>query len=177
MIINKILYFHSLFSFFYYIESNSYYFYCKSNSRKINNSYKYIFVIHENQIIKKINLFSYKDSNNLYLYFKNTYTESKHNLFFKNSFYNNKGKIKIVGRGWKIVKYSYQLLIKLGYSHSIFSVLSPLIKYKLKKKKKKYYVFYSVFNNHINTLIAKFNFMRRPNIYTYKGIFNRKVIL
>lgn len=175
--INKVIYLHSIYSYFYYLESNLFYFYSQSNSRKIKTSFKYIFIIQENQILKKLNLFSYKYINHPYLYFKNSINESKQNTFFKDSFYENKGKIKIVGRGWKITKYSYQLLIKLGYSHSLFLVLSPLLKYKLKKKKKKYYIFYGVFNNHINTLIAQFNFMRRPDTYTHKGIFNRKIVL
>lgn len=172
---NSILYLYSLYSYLIYSESNKYYFKNKSNGRKIKNSLKYIIFINNNEIMKKLNTFSYKYVNHYFLYFYNTLINSKNTKFFNNSFYNNKGKIKIVGRGWKIIKYFNILLIKLGYSHSIFRILNPFIKYRIKKKK--YYVFYGVFNNQINTLISKFNFMRKPDVYTYKGIFNRKIIL
>ena len=91
--------------------------------------------------------------------------------------YENKSKIKIIGRGWKIVKYPYELIVKLGYSHSIFLTLDPFIKLLLKKKNDKFYIFYGVRYEKLNTVMAKFNFMRVPNIYTRKGIFHRKIIL
>jgi len=177
MILSNTIYFQLIYSYLYYIEGCTFYFCSRSNSRKIRRSFKYLFIIRNNEMLKKINLFSNKYLSHNYLYFKNSLMINSQVNFFKDSFYDNKGKLKVVGRGWKIIKYAYQLLIKLGYSHPIFNVINPLIKYRLKKKKKKYYIFYGVFNNHINTLISKFSFMRRPDVYTSKGIFNRRVIL
>ena len=97
---------------------------------------------------------------------------------FKGTFYGYKSKIKIVGRGWKIIKTNYNtLLIKLGFSHPLFLVLNTFIKYKIKKKKKKYYVFYGTQFDNIHTLTSIFNLMRIPDTYTRKGIFNRRYIL
>jgi len=135
--INKVNYIHYIYSFFLYYECNYFYFYNKSNGRKIKYSFKYLFILDNSILIKKLNILSYKYKTHFFLYSNNMMFDYKLNLFFKESFYDSRSKIKIVGRGWKIIKYSYELLVKLGYSHSLFFVLSPLIRYKLKKKKKK----------------------------------------
>ena len=177
--INNILYLQLIYSYFFYSESNKYYMLSQTSSRKIKDSFKFVIIINENEIIKKISLFSFKNNEykHSYLNFHNSILENKKRTFFKSSFYENKSKIKIIGRGWKIIKYPYELLIKLGYSHPIFLTLDPYLNYKLKKKKKKYYVFYGVHYNKINTLTSKLHLMRVPDPYTRKGIFQRKVIL
>jgi hypothetical protein len=166
-------------SYLYYQEGNKHYLCSNSSSRKIKEYLKYVLFINENEITKKIGLFSYrkKEYKHVYLYFVNSLIESKKRKFFKETFYENKARIKIIGRGWKIVKYPYELLIKLGYSHSIFFLMDPYIKYKLKKKKKKYYTFYGTSYDKLNTIMGKFNFMRIPDTYTRKGIFHRKIVL
>lgn len=172
-------YLHSNNSYIYYQESNKHYLYNKSSSRKIKEFFKYILFANNNEIIKKIGLFSNeinKKKDN-YLKFRNSLFEKNKRKFFKETFYENKARIKIIGRGWKIIKYPYELLIKLGYSHSLFILMDPYFKYRLKKKKKKYYTFYGTSYDKINTLMGKFNFMRIPDIYTRKGIFHRKIVL
>lgn len=172
-------YLHSIYSYFHYSETNKYYLNSKSSNRKIKEPFRFIILFNENEIIKKSNLFLY--SNLLYkhkfILFNDSLIEKEKNLFFKETFYENKSRIKIIGRGWKIIKYPYELLIKLGYSHPIFLTLNPFFKHKLKKKKKKYYTFYGVKYEEINTLMGKFNFMRIPDTYTRKGIFHHKIIL
>lgn len=178
-LIRNISYLHLMYSYFFYNESNKYYISNISSNRKMKDSFKYVVIVKDSEIAKKISLFSYKSGNykHPYLFFYNSMIESKKRTFFKGSFYESKGKIKIIGRGWKIIKYPYELLIKLGYSHPIFLTLDPFLKYKLKKKKKKYYTFYGTFYNKLNTLMSKFYLMRIPDTYTRKGIFQRKVIL
>jgi hypothetical protein len=136
--INNILYLQLMYSYFFYNESNKYYMLSQTSSRKIKDSFKFIIIMNENEIIKKITLFSFKnkDYKHQYLYFYNSILENKKRTFFKSAFYENKSKIKIIGRGWKIIKYPYELLIKLGYSHPIFLTLDPYLSYKLKKKRK-----------------------------------------
>lgn len=175
---NNIIYLQLICSYFFYNESNKYYIKSKSSSRKFKESFKYIIIMNNNEIIKKLTLFSFKNNNyKKYQSFYNSIIENKKRTFFKESFYESKGKIKIIGRGWKIIKYPYELLIKLGYSHHIFLTLNPHLFYKLKRKKKKYYVFYGTYYKQVNTLMSKFNLMRIPDTYTRKGIFQRKVIL
>jgi ribosomal protein L6P/L9E len=133
-----------------------------------------IYLFDDNLLMCKLSLLQ-KINKHIQIYFKRlVYKEI---LTFKGTIYNFKGKIKIVGRGWKIVKNYSLLLIKLGFSHPLFINTTPYIKYKPKKKKKKYYHFYGTYPNEINLFISKFNKMRRPDTYTRKGIFDRKYIL
>jgi hypothetical protein len=171
-------YLHSNYLYLYYQEGNKHYIYSVSSSRKIKEYFKYILFLNDNEIKKKINIFVYrnKEKNHVYLNHINTVIESKKRKLFKETFYENKSRIKIIGRGWKIIKYPYELLIKLGYSHSIFYIMDPFTKYRLKKKKKKYYTFYGTSYDALNTMMGKFNFMRIPDVYTRKGIFHRKII-
>jgi hypothetical protein len=178
IVINSIVYLQIFFSYFFYSESNNYYFFGKYSSRKLKELFRYVILVKENEILKKLTLFSYKNNyKKIYSKKNETILESNKRIFFKGSLYEYKGKIKIIGRGWKIIKFPYELLIKLGYSHPIFVTLDPFLTYKLKKKKKKYYIFYSTWYNKVNTLMSRFYLMRIPDIYTRKGIFQRKVIL
>jgi hypothetical protein len=161
-------------NFILYIELYKYYIMSNTSARKFKDSNYYLIELNNNELIKK-KLFCLFNKYNLKISLYEKIIERKKNIFFKNSYYENKGKIKIVGRGWKIIKYSYQLVIKLGYSHLIFLLLSPFLKYKLKKKKKKYYIFYGVDNQELNTLLGKLKLMRIPDVYTKKGIFHRKI--
>jgi hypothetical protein len=175
----KQYYFPFLYSIILYIEINNYYLLSKTSARKFHESNIFYFLLNNIEISKYISLSYYKNKKYLIqkLQIKNKIIERKKLIFIKETFYLSKGKIKIVGRGWKIIRYSYQLIIKLGYSHIIFLNLSPILKDKFKKKKKKYYIFYSEFYEHVNTLLNKLKLMRIPDTYTRKGIFHRKVIL
>lgn len=179
LLITSTTYLQLMYSYFFYNESNKYYIGSRSSHRKIKDSFKYIVFMNENEIIKQSTLFSYENHHykHHFLYTFNQRLEGKKNTLFKESFYDTKGKIKIIGRGWKITKFPYELLVKLGYSHPIFLPLDPYLKYKLKKKKKKYYVFYGTYYHQLNTLLSKFHLMRVPDTYTRKGIFQRKIIL
>lgn len=162
-----------------YVESNNYYIYNISSIRKFNVNNKFFIYIKNNELVINHSIFNfYNDKNKNYFFILN-YKLFEYKLFkyFKESFYENKSKLKIIGRGWKINKYSYQLLIKLGYSHMIYFNLSPIIKYKLKKKKKKYYLFYGVSYNNLTSNLNKISLMRIPDTYTRKGIFYRKILL
>lgn len=167
------------YSFISYVEFNNYYIYNISSIRKFNADNKFIIFINNNELVINNSLFYLSNEKNKNYFFILNYKFFEYKLFkyFKESFYENKSKLKIIGRGWKINKYSYQLLIKLGYSHMIYFNLSPIIKYKLKKKKKKYYLFYGVFYNNLTTNLNKISLMRVPDIYTRKGIFYRKILL
>lgn len=162
-----------------YIENNNTYIYSISSARKFNESNKFFMLVYNNELVKNLSLFYYYKNKYLHWFFNfhEKLIEYKKMKYIKDVFYNSKGKIKIIGRGWKVIKYSYQLLIKLGYSHMIFFNLSPIIKYKLKKKKKKYYLFYGIFHNLLNSILNKFRLMRIPDTYTRKGIFHRRVLL
>jgi ribosomal protein L6P/L9E len=160
-----------------YVEVNNYYFSTISSSRKIKEYFTYIYLFNQNELLKKESIFFFNKIKNKYVLFMYSLLDTKKKNFYKETFYENKAKIKIVGRGWKIVKFPFELLIKLGYSHPIIFTLNPYVKYKLKKKKKKYYVFYGVSYEKVNTIMGKFNFMRIPDVYTRKGIFHRKIIL
>lgn len=166
------------YSFINYVESNNYYIYSISSIRKFNVPNKYLIFLKNNELIINNSLFFlYNNKNkNFFFILNNKMFEFKLFKYFKECFYENKSKLKIVGRGWKINKYSYQLLIKLGYSHMIYYNLSPLIKYKLKKKKKKYYSFFGVFYNNLTSNLNKISLMRIPDSYTRKGIFYRKIL-
>lgn len=177
MLIRKINYYNFIYSYYVYLESNKFYMYTSSSSNKYKRKLKFIYLLNFNEIIKKYSLFSYELKNHKYFNFYISLLENKENTFNKQFLYNQIGKIKIIGRGWKIVKSANQLLIKLGYSHPLFLMLNPYLKYKIKKKKKKYYIFYGIFYDKLNTLTGKFNLMRIPDVYTRKGIFNRKYIL
>jgi hypothetical protein len=165
--------------YIFYLEINKYYFYSKTSSRKYKDSYRFLNFYNNNEIVQYLPLFILHRKTYKHWWFKFNYTLSELNKkkFYKQSFYENKGRIKIFGRGWKIVRYSYLLLIKLGYSHMIFNCLLPIYKDKFKKKKKKYYTYYSIFYMNVNTLLGKFKSMRVPDVYTSKGIFHRKIIL
>ncbi len=162
----------------FYIENNNCFTYSISSIRKFRNNFYFFIGIMDNNIIINNSLFILNKIklNNNFFYSKMKKTDYKLIKYFKECFYENKSKLKIVGRGWKIIKYNYQLLIKLGYSHMIFSNLSPILKSKIKKKKKKYYVFYGNSYNELSTTINKIKLMRVPNIYTKKGIFYNKLI-
>ncbi len=162
-----------------YVESNHYYIYNISSIRKFNISYRYFVYLNNNELLINNSLFYLYNNkiNNWFFILNNKIFEYKLLKYFKECFYENKSKLKIIGRGWKINKYSYQLLIKLGYSHMIYLNLSPTIKYKLKKKKKKYYLFYGVFYNNLTSNMNKISLMRVPDTYTRKGIFYRKILL
>jgi hypothetical protein len=162
-----------------YHEKNKIYLYSNTSSRKIKESLHYYLLSNNNEINKYIPVFNYKNKKykHKYIYTKDKIIEKEKLNFFKENFYENKGKLKIIGRGWKITKYSNQLLIKLGYSHYIFLFLHPIFKYKMKKKKKKYYNFYSVLNNSLNTLLSKIKLMRVSDVYTRKGIYHHTIKL
>ena len=86
---------------------------------------------------KQSNIYVFINVSNTFSIQRNNILENKEIDFFKGMFYGYKSKIKIVGRGWKIIKSNYNtLLIKLGFSHPLFLLLDGLIKYKIKKKKK-----------------------------------------
>ena len=123
--------FNGNYNFIIYNECNNYIFIKSNNVRKYNET------VH-NELIHYIN-------GNELIYLKSifflTNYITKYNIkcklkFIKEFFFGNKGKLKIIGRGWKMIKYSYELLIKLGFSHMIFLYINPLLKNKLKKKKK-----------------------------------------
>lgn len=162
-----------------YMENNHTYIYSIGSARKFNEGNRFYIFIRDNEIIKNLSLFYYNKCKYLHWFFEfhEKIIECKKLKYLKEVFYENKGKIKIIGRGWKINKFSYQLLIKLGYSHMIFYNLSPIIRYKLKKKKKKYYSFYGVSYNLLNSTLNKFRLMRIPDTYTRKGIFHRRILL
>lgn len=166
------------YSFINYIEANNYYIYNISSIRKFNVDNKYIIFLNNNELVVNNSLFSLQNNKNKNWFFilNNKILEYRLFKYFKESFYENKSKLKIIGRGWKINKYSYQLLIKLGFSHMIYFNLSPIIKYKLKKKKKKYYLFYGVFHNYLTSNLNRISLMRVPDVYTRKGIFYRKIL-
>jgi len=176
----SIYYINNIYLFVYYQEANVHYVYNYSSSRKFKEPLNFLLLNNIIEITKQAGLFLYmkkKKKKNYYYNSEIAKIESKKNIFFKEVLYENKSKIKIIGRGWKIVKYPYELIVKLGYSHSIFLTLDPFIKLLLKKKNDKFYIFYGVRYEKLNTVMAKFNFMRVPNIYTRKGIFHRKIIL
>jgi hypothetical protein len=166
-------------SYVYYLEGTIHYICSNSSSRKIKEYLKYVLFLDDNEISKKMNIFAYLKNENKHIYLNcvNLMLESNKRKVFKESLYENKARIKIIGRGWKIIKFPYELLIKLGYSHPIFFSMDPFTKYKLKKKKKKYYTFYGNFYDKLNTIMGKFNFMRIPDLYTRKGIFYRRLVL
>lgn len=167
------------YSILLYIENNNIYISTVSSARKFREVNRFCILIQDNEMRKIISLFYFHNNKYLNNFFQmyNKLIEMKKAKYFKEVFYENKGKIKIVGRGWKIIKYSYQLLIKLGYSHMIFFNLCPVLKHKLKKKKKKYYLFYGVFYSLLNNVLNKFRLMRIPDVYTRKGIFHRRILL
>jgi ribosomal protein L6P/L9E len=176
--ISKQIYLNNIDMYYYYLENNNTYLYSINNSKKIKKNLYIIFLYNNNLIIKKFNIFKYILKKNFFFNYYYSLLENKELNSFNGSFYGFKSKIKIVGRGWKIVKSNYNtLLIKLGYSHPLFLTLSLHVRYKIKKKKKKYYVFNSSFFDKINTLTSKFNLMRVPDTYTRKGIFNRRYLL
>jgi hypothetical protein len=178
-IIKKISYFYNENIFLFYLEFNKFYFYSKTSSRKLKSKFYFLYLVNKNEIIELVPLFASNDKRYNHWWYNYNYllSESKKRKLFKQSFYENKGRIKIVGRGWKIIRYSYLQLIKLGYSHIIYNVFLPIYKDKFKKKKKKYYTYYSLFYTSVNTLLSRFKLMRVPDVYTRKGIFHRKVIL
>jgi ribosomal protein L6P/L9E len=164
--------------FYFFLENNNIYIYGINSNRKIKKNLQVIFYYNSNNIIKKYSIFKLFLYKNKYFFTYSTINENREKKLFNGIFYGFKSKIKIVGRGWKIIKTNYNtLLIKLGYSHPLFLTLSLYIKYKIKKKKKKYYVFNGTFFDKINTLSGKFNLMRIPDTYTRKGIFNRRYVL
>jgi hypothetical protein len=167
------------YSVIFYLEINCYYLLNISSARKFNESFRFFIFLEKNEVLKYIPIFLYRNNKykhwGIVLYDK--LLERNKFRYFKEVMYESKGKIKIIGRGWKIIKYSYQLLIKLGFSHNLFLELSPILKYKLKKKKKKYYTFYSIFYNDVNSLLNKFRLLRVPDVYTRKGIFHRRIML
>jgi hypothetical protein len=122
----------------YYQETNKLYVNSTTSARKYKEQIYFYILSNNNNINKYIPL--YLKKKNKYkrkiIIQYNEYIEKKRLNFWKESFYENKGKLKIVGRGWKIIKYNNQLLIKLGYSHYLYFFLNPIFKHKLKKKKK-----------------------------------------
>jgi ribosomal protein L6P/L9E len=175
---NKFIYLNNNYMFYTFLENNNIYLYNINNSKKIKRKLQIVFLINKNMIIKKYSIFKLHLYKNMYYTSYFIINENKEQRLFSGSFYGFKSKIKIIGRGWKIIKTSYNtLLIKLGYSHPLFLTINPFIKYKIKKKKKKYYIFNGTFFDKINTLSGKFNLMRIPDTYTRKGIFNRRYLL
>ena len=163
---------------FLLLENNNIYVSAINSNKKTKRKLQVIFIFNKNNLIKKYSVFKLALYKNKFFFSYFINNETKERNLFNGIYYGFKSKIKIVGRGWKIIKTNYNtLLIKLGYSHPLFLTLSPYIKYKKKKKKKKYYVFNGVFFDKINTLSGKFNLMRIPDTYTRKGIFNRRYIL
>ena len=55
MILSNTIYFQLIYSYLYYIEGCTFYFCSRSNSRKIRRSFKYLFIIRNNEMLKKIN--------------------------------------------------------------------------------------------------------------------------
>jgi hypothetical protein len=168
------------FSVIFYVELNNYYLFSISGARKIKEPIGCFVRFEQNEILKYVPIFLYKIEKkhiNYYLTLRERVYEKNILRYFKETFYESKGKIKIIGRGWKIIRFSYQLFIKLGYTHNFFLFLSPILKDKFKKKKKKYYIFYSIFNNEVSLLLNKISLLRVPDVYTRKGIFYRKIIL
>ncbi len=174
----KKIYLNNIYMYFFFLENNNIYISGTNNNKKIKRKLQVIFLYNHNNLIKVFNIFRLNLYKHNYFFSYFSILENKEKNLFNGSFYGFKSKIKIVGRGWKIIKTNYNtLLIKLGYSHPLFLTLSFYIKYKKKKKKKKYYVFNGTFFDKINTLTSKFNLMRIPDTYTRKGIFNRRYIL
>jgi hypothetical protein len=161
----------------FYQEKNKLYIYTSTSARKFKEPLRFYILLTNNEINKYLPLFLQKNNkyNKKSIIKLDKWIEKQKLNFWKESFYEAKGKLKIIGRGWKIIKYNNQLLIKLGYSHYLYFFLNPIFKHKLKKKKKKYYVFYSAFNNELNTLLNTFKIMRIPDTYTRKGIFHRTI--
>lgn len=182
MVENLVLYKNYLISLnrdvIFYIENNILMTCNISTVRKYNLNKYFNINICNNEVNIYNKIFNIGTKNNDHNNFKKSkikIIEYKLIKYFKEFFYENKLKMKIIGRGWKIVKYNYQILIKLGYSHMIFVNIYPVIKYKMKKKKKKYYLFYGVLNNELSKELNKIKLMRIPNIYTRKGIFYNKL--
>ena len=132
--LNTNYYINNTCSLLVYVENNSYYAYSLVNSRKFNELGKFYTLKIKNEIIK-IKLFFFLNLYNNTIMKKNICVlKNKLFCFFKEIFYENKGKLKIIGRGWKITKYYYQLTVKLGFSHIIFLNTNPLFKNEFKKK-------------------------------------------
>lgn len=144
-IIYKNYYIPNMYFILFYVELYNYYILSNSSARKFKDTSNYYIELSNLELNKKTSILqlNIKLDSNIKLYEK--IIERKKYQYFKESYYENKGKIKIVGRGWKIVRYSYELIIKLGYSHLIFILLSPFLKNKLKKKKKKNIIFFMVY--------------------------------
>lgn len=90
---------------------------------------------------------------------------------FNQTIYLNKSKLKLRGRGYKLYNYTNNLAFKLGYSHMLFYYMMPNMLNKYKKKKLKYYTFYSTNKTILNNMLSGFSDMRVPHYYTKKGIF------
>jgi len=134
----KYIYLNNTYMFYFFLENNNIYLSSMNSSRKIKRKLQILFLFNtSNNLIKKYSLFKFTLHKHKYFYKYTTINESKEKNVFNGVFYNFKSKIKIIGRGWKIIKTNYNtLLIKLGYSHPLFLTLSLYVKYKVKKKKK-----------------------------------------
>lgn len=78
-------------------------------------------------------------------------------------------KLKVVGRGYKIVKNKTAILYKMGFAHSFYIDMSPSLDLLKKKKKKKYFRFFSDFKLYSILIVYKMGLIRSINDYSGRG--------
>nr|YP_009117136.1 ribosomal protein L6 [Acrasis kona]AID52052.1 ribosomal protein L6 [Acrasis kona] len=83
--------------------------------------------------------------------------------------YRYTSQLKVVGRGYKIVRMKTAILYKMGFAHSFFIEMLPSLDLLKKKKKKKYFKFFSDFKLYSILIVYKMGLIRSINDYSGRG--------
>jgi ribosomal protein L6P/L9E len=174
--------------FFYWVFSSFFFVYYNEHNKNIFGTKLGITKVKTNFFFIKSNKYLLRqfDFNNLLKLNKLYFNDIILINIIRNIIFGNKGQYKIIGRGFKSLKKSNALFLKLGYpitfffSHSIFYRIWIKKKSKtkllsFKHKHKYFYKLYGlgIFKQKLNLDLSKIQFFRLPDIYCKKGIFLR----
>ena len=80
-----------------------------------------------------------------------------------------KKKIRLKGIGYKFLLNKNVLTFQIGFTHSFSTTISSLLYYRINKKRTKLLLKYNDYNK-LTLFLSAFQNIKKPNIYTGKGI-------